>query len=49
MKKTIYEIWSKFLTTFGNVKVFSWPMFLVYDPDDYAVSGKQVLDIIDVI
>ena len=49
MKKTIYEIWSKFLTAFGNVKVFSWPMFLVYDPDDYAVSGKQVLDIIDVI
>lgn len=35
MKKFLYKAWSKFLTAFGDVKVFSWPMWLVYDPDDY--------------
>ena len=49
MKHAIYKLWSKFLTAFGNVKVFSWPLFLVYDPDDYAVTGKQVLGIMNVI
>lgn len=41
----MYKLWSKFLTVFGNIKCFSCPMFLVYDPDDYAVGGKQVLEI----
>ena len=41
----LYKLWSKFLTAFGNFKIFSYPMFLVYDPDDYAIGGEQVLEI----
>jgi hypothetical protein len=41
MKKLLYKAWSKFLTAFGDVKVFSWPMWLVYDPDDYQVTGEK--------
>ena len=46
MKKLIYECWSKFLAFFGDIKVFSYPFWLVYDPDDFQVGGKKVLDII---
>jgi hypothetical protein len=35
MKKILYKLWTKFLTAFGNVKIFRWPLFLVYDPDDF--------------
>lgn len=31
-----------FLTKLGDVKVFKWPMFLVYDPDDYQVTGNEI-------
>ena len=42
MKKQLYKIWAKFLTHFGNIKVFKFPMFMVYDPDDYAMDGQHV-------
>lgn len=49
MSKLFYKMWSSFLTAFGNVKIFSWPFWFVYDPNDYAVSGEKVLDIMEVI
>lgn len=49
MKKALYKIWSKFLTMFGNIKIFKWPLFLVYDPNYFNVGGKQVLDIIQIL
>ena len=49
MKKTLYKIWSKFLTMFGNIKVFKWPFWIVYDPDDYQVTGQNVLDILNIL
>lgn len=49
MKKILYKIWSKFLTMFGNIKIFKWPLFLVYDPNYFNVGGKQVLDIIQIL
>jgi len=39
----------RFLTAFGNVKVFRWPLFAVYDPDDYAVDGKAVEDVMRIL
>lgn len=35
MMKSLYKLWSKFLTVFGDIKFFKWPLFFVYDPDDY--------------
>ena len=49
MPKTIYKWWSKFLTFFGDIKVFSYPLWLVYDPDDFQVGGKKVLEIFKTI
>ena len=40
---------SKFLQVFGDIKVFRFPLFLVYDPDDYGVSGNDTRDIIKII
>ena len=49
VKKALYKIWSKFLTMFGNIKVFKWPLWIVYDPDDFEVTGQNVLDILNML
>ena len=49
MKKILYKCWSKFLTWVGNIKVFPWPFWLIYDPSDYDITGKQILEIIEII
>lgn len=49
MKKALYKIWSKFLTMFGNIKIFKWPLWIVYDPDDFGVTGQNVLDILNIL
>ena len=49
MKKAIYALWSKFLTAFGDIKVFRFPLFLVYDPDDFEITGSEVLKIMGVL
>lgn len=41
MKKALYKIWSKFLTMFGDIKIFKWPLWIVYDPDDFEVTGEK--------
>ena len=49
MKKQLYKLQAKFLTLFGNIKVFKWPMFVVYDPDLFKISGQQILDILQIL
>lgn len=49
MKKFFYKLWSKFLTAFGEVKIFKFPMFIVYDPNYFKIGGKQILDILKII
>ena len=49
MKKALYTLWSKFLTAFGDLKIFSYPMFFVFDPDDFQVTGQDVLDIMSIL
>ena len=38
-----------FLTIFGKIKVFKWPMFIVYDPSTYLVKGQQIREILGII
>lgn len=38
-KKRLAE---RFLTVFGDIKVFRWPMFVVYDPGSYKVRGAHM-------
>ena len=49
MKKLLYKIWSKFLTVFGDIKVFSWPMWIVYDPDDFEVTGAKTAQMLQAL
>ena len=35
MKKMFSKLWAKFITCFGSIKVFKFPMFIVYDPSEY--------------
>lgn len=52
MKNYIYDIWAKFLTWFGKIKVF-WLFhcipILVYDPDPNYVSGYDIQDIMKLV
>lgn len=47
--KFVYKWWSKFLTFFGDIKCFRYPCWLVYDPDDYQVTGDKVLEIMEIL
>jgi Permuted papain-like amidase enzyme, YaeF/YiiX, C92 family len=38
-----------FLTVFGDLKVFRWPLFFLYDPGSYMVKGKDMREVINVI
>ena len=49
MKKFFYKLWAKFLTIVGDIKWFKWPMWILYDPDEFSVYGKDILDILGVI
>ena len=49
MKKLFYNAWAKFLTAFGDIKIFRWPLWIIYDPDDYQVTGENIKEIMDLI
>lgn len=43
------RIRNRFLTFFGDIKVFKYPFFLLYDPGSYKVKGSEVRKTIDLI
>ncbi|HYY58660.1 MAG TPA: hypothetical protein VE842_15105, partial [Pyrinomonadaceae bacterium] len=45
-KKGILE---SFLTVFGDLKVFRWPLFFLYDPGSYLVKGKDMREVINIV
>lgn len=49
MKNYLYKIWSKFLKFFGDIKVFKYPCWLVYDPDDFQITGENILEILKIL
>jgi len=51
MKKSIYKIWSKFLTWFGQVKVFTSGLVpvLAYDPEPFFVEGADILRVMELV
>jgi len=49
MKKFLYKVWAKFLTAFGDIKIFNWPLFMVYDDSSFKVAGDKILEIMAVL
>ena len=43
MKKLLHKAWVMLVTMFGNIKVFKYPMFVVYDPSFFKMDGKHIL------
>jgi len=39
----------KLLTIFGDIKIFKWPFWIVYDPDMYLMTGAKIREVLDVI
>src|SRR5512139_2011811 len=37
------------LDVLGDVKVFRWPMWIVYDPGSYRVKGRDARKVIDCV
>ena len=49
MRKLLYKLNAKFLTWFGNIKVFKWPLFLIYDPTHFSMTGEKILHVRDIL
>ena len=45
----IKKIWKKLLTIFGDIKVYKYPFFLIYQPKGYRVTGYEIEKILNVI
>lgn len=43
----IKKCWHKFLDIFGDIKVTKYPLWVLYDPDEYSVTGVQQLEILN--
>ena len=43
------KIWDKFLTIFGKIKIFKYPMFIIYEPNGYKVTGEETEKILNLI
>lgn len=41
------KIQEAFLRTFGDIKVFKWPLFILYDPGSYKVKGEDMRQVIE--
>lgn len=42
MKRFFRKLTSKILTVIGDIKIFKWPMFIVYDPVLYRIKGSDL-------
>jgi len=47
--KILNSMYRNFLKIFGDIKIFPWPMFIIYNPEGYGVKGEEVRDIINQI
>ncbi|HYD41132.1 MAG TPA: hypothetical protein VEB43_09910 [Anaeromyxobacter sp.] len=45
-RKTFYE---RIVTVFGDILVYPWPLFLLYNPKGYRVRGEDIRELLEVI
>jgi hypothetical protein len=49
MTNIVYAIKRKILTIFGDIKIFKWPLFVIYQPTSFRVKGKDTREIMTLI
>jgi Permuted papain-like amidase enzyme, YaeF/YiiX, C92 family len=47
--KYFLPVMNHFLKVFGDIKIFKWPMLIVYDPSGYQVKGDEVREVINIV
>lgn len=47
--RLLNKLWAKFLTKFGDIKVFKFPFWLVYDPTFFRMTGEKILEVVDTL
>lgn len=45
MKECIYALKRTVLTIFGDIKIFKWPFFVIYQPTSFRVKGVHTREI----
>lgn len=40
--KATYKLWSKLLGIIGDIKIYKWPMFIIYDPSYFKMNGDRI-------
>lgn len=45
----LYRVKRRLLTIFGDIRLFRWPMFVVYQPDGYRVKGPETRAVMDLL
>ncbi|MEK7394064.1 MAG: YiiX/YebB-like N1pC/P60 family cysteine hydrolase [Fibrobacterota bacterium] len=43
------RIFDEFVTILGDIKIFRWPLWVVYDPSSYRVRGAECRKILDML
>ncbi len=43
------KIYNGFLKFFGDIKVFKYPLFILYDPGSYKIRGDEIREVIKII
>jgi hypothetical protein len=43
------KIYRKSLLMFGDIKIFPWPMFILYHPEGYGMRGEDVRNVLNII
>ncbi|MCQ8182584.1 YiiX/YebB-like N1pC/P60 family cysteine hydrolase [Methylomonas sp. SURF-1] len=43
------NLWEKFLTFFGDIKIYPHPLFIVYDPGSYRIKGPDLREILEIL
>lgn len=47
--KLFERVYNGFLRFFGDIKVFKYPMFIIYDPGSYLIKGEEIRQVINLI
>lgn len=49
ISKTLYRAWSRLLDMTGDVKVYRHPLFVVYDRDNFKMTGEKIQEAVETL
>lgn len=49
ISRKLYGYWSKLLDIIGDIKIYKWPFFMVYDPTFFDMTGDRISKAIEIM